>query len=104
MTEADWIREAGGATELLVLVVPRASRTELSGLHEGRLRVRVAAPPVEGKANKELVAFFSKLLGVGKSAVAIERGESGRRKVIRVYERDARRVRETIEKVIGEVG
>ena len=65
-------------------VQPRASRTEVAGPHGGALRIRLAAPPVDGEANAELVAFLAKRLGVPKSAVSIARGASGRRKVVEV--------------------
>jgi uncharacterized protein (TIGR00251 family) len=67
---------------LLVAAVPRASRTEVAGVAEGRLRVRVAAPPVAGAANEELVHFFAKALGVPKRAVTVTAGAAGRRKTV----------------------
>ncbi len=69
---------------LQVQVQPRASRTEVAGPHGGALRIRLAAPPVDGEANAELVAFLARRLGVPKAAVTIVRGESGRRKVVAV--------------------
>jgi uncharacterized protein (TIGR00251 family) len=70
---------------LTLHVQPRASRTELAGRHGDALKVRVAAPPVDGAANAELVRFLAELLGVAKSAVEIVAGESGRRKVVAVH-------------------
>jgi hypothetical protein len=64
--------------------VPGARKTEISGVAGGELRVRVAAPPVEGKANKELVSFLAKRLGVSRSFLTIERGETARVKVVLV--------------------
>ena len=61
---------------------PRASRTAVAGIAEGRLRVRLAAPPVEGAANEELVRLLSRSLGVPRSAVAVTAGLSGRRKTV----------------------
>jgi uncharacterized protein (TIGR00251 family) len=68
-----------------VRVVPRSSRTELAGVMGGTLRVRITAPPVEGAANKALVRFLAKRLGVGRSQVAIVAGKTSRNKVIAVY-------------------
>lgn len=59
---------------------PRASKTALVGEHDGMLKVRLAAPPVDGAANAEIVAFFSKQLGVPKRSVSLVSGETGRRK------------------------
>jgi hypothetical protein len=67
---------------ITIHVQPNAGRNEVVGFEEGVLRVKVAAPPVKGKANKELVDFLSKLLGVSKSSITIDKGHTSRRKVI----------------------
>ena len=69
---------------LTVRVTPNASRSEITGVREGVLQIKIAAPPVEGKANKELVEFLSEALGVRKSAVIIVKGQTGRKKIIEV--------------------
>jgi uncharacterized protein len=79
-----WLREVPGAVVLNVLVQPRASRTRPAGEHGGRLKIQLAAPPVDGEANRALVEFLADTLGVRKGDVSIERGETGRRKTIRV--------------------
>lgn len=79
-----WLREEAGAILIEILVQPRASRTRVVGVHDGRLKVQLAAPPVEGEANTALVEFLSRALKVRKSDVAILRGETGRRKTVRV--------------------
>jgi uncharacterized protein (TIGR00251 family) len=79
-----WLREAPGGVVLEVLVQPRASRTRVVGVHDGRLKVQLAAPPVDGEANVALVDFLAHALGARRSDVEIERGESGRRKTVRV--------------------
>ena len=77
-------RDVPGGAELDVLVQPRASRTRVVGEHDGRLKIQVAAPPVEGEANAALVEFLAGALGVRRSDVAIARGDTGRRKTVRV--------------------
>lgn len=67
---------------LPVIVIPNASKTEIVGWHEGALKIRLAAPPVDGKANEELCRFLAKSLGVAPSLVEIEKGMSGKRKRI----------------------
>ncbi len=79
-----WLRPTAGGVAILVAASPRASRTEVAGIAEGRLRVRVAAPPVEGAANEELVRFLARALGVPRSAVAVTAGAAGRRKTVTV--------------------
>lgn len=75
--------------KLIVRAVPNASRSEIAGWEEdpraGRvLRVRIAAPPVEGKANTALREFLAKALGLPKSAVTLEKGDSSRLKTFTV--------------------
>jgi uncharacterized protein (TIGR00251 family) len=69
---------------IAVLLQPRASRSEIVGPHAGALRIRVAAPPVEGAANEALVALLASRLGVPRSAVTLRRGTAGRRKLVEV--------------------
>ena len=69
---------------LRILVVPRASRSEVVGLHGDALRVRIAAPPVDGAANDELRRTLARALGVPRSGVEIVRGQRGRQKVVEI--------------------
>jgi hypothetical protein len=80
-----------------VRVQPRASRTELAGEWQGALRIRVAAPPVEGEANVELIRFLAKRLGVARARVHIISGESGRSKLVYVDGVDAIAVAELLK-------
>jgi len=72
-----------------VYVQPRASKTEIAGLHDGRVKIRLAAPPVDGAANAELVSFVAARLGIAKSNVRVVAGESSRRKTLEVQGVDA---------------
>jgi uncharacterized protein (TIGR00251 family) len=65
-------------------VQPGAKRSELAGRHGDALKVRIAAPPVEGKANAELLRFLADAFGVPVRRVALLRGESSREKVVRI--------------------
>ena len=65
---------------LQIHVQPRAARTEVVGLHGDAVKVRVAAPPVDGAANDELVRYLSRRLGVSKDAIAIKTGAGSRRR------------------------
>lgn len=77
-------RQQGAAWLLEVLVQPRAACTEVDGLHDGRLKLRLAAPPVDGAANATLVRFLADRLALPRSAVVVARGDAGRRKTIRI--------------------
>ena len=82
---APWRRDnADGSITLEVHVQPSAKKNEIVGVHGDALKIRVAAPPVEGKANAALIAFLAEAFGVAKGNVAILRGETGRRKTVRV--------------------
>lgn len=69
-------------TSITLHVQPRSSRTEVAAIDRERVKLRVAAPPVDGAANKEIVNWLGKQLGVSKSSIRILQGEHGRQKVI----------------------
>ncbi len=79
-----WIRERAGGVELLVVAVPRASRTRVVGLHGDRLKVQLAAPPVDGEANAALLELFVKLFSVARQSVTLVDGEKSKRKTVRI--------------------
>jgi len=79
-----WRREDGGAIVLTLHVQPGAKRTEVAGTHGAALKIRLAAPPVDGKANTELVRFLAEAFGVPLRQVTLVRGESSREKVVRI--------------------
>ena len=84
------------AGTVTVHVVPRARATEVAGTHGDAVKVRVAAPPVDGAANAELVRFIARRLGVPVGRVTIAAGASGRRKVVAVEGVTGERLRETL--------
>jgi uncharacterized protein (TIGR00251 family) len=73
-------REQDGERLLDIKVTPGASKNEILDVREGRLRVKIAAAPEDGKANAELVSFLAKTLGIAKKDIAIIRGEKSRLK------------------------
>jgi uncharacterized protein len=89
-----WRREtdAAGVREIVLTlhVQPGASRTEVAGTHGDALKVRLAAPPVDGKANAELLRFLAFAFGVPLRRVTLVRGETSRQKVVRVAQPAAR--------------
>lgn len=92
------IKEQEGAVTLRIRVQPRASRTELAGEHAGAIKLKIAAPPVDGKANQECRRFLAKLLDVGAGSVEIIAGDSSRDKIIRIHNISADRVREALRR------
>lgn len=77
-------KEEAGAVTFAVRVVPRASKSALAGEHGGALKVRVAAPPVEGAANEELSRFLARAFGVAAREVEIVSGHASKTKRVRV--------------------
>jgi uncharacterized protein (TIGR00251 family) len=71
-------------TRLTIRVQPRASRTELAGLHGDAIRIRLQAPPVDGAANEALVAFLAEHLGVPRRQVRLVSGHASRTKVVEI--------------------
>ncbi|MCR4399782.1 MAG: DUF167 domain-containing protein [Syntrophomonadaceae bacterium] len=78
------IEEVAGGIRLRVQVVPRASRNEIVGMVGEALKVRLTAPPVEGEANRALVALLARTAGVAARDVMVVAGAGSRRKVIEV--------------------
>jgi uncharacterized protein (TIGR00251 family) len=89
-----WRREEGdGAALALVLtlhVQPGAKRTEVAGVHGEALKIRLAAPPVDGKANAALLRYLADAFGVPQRAVTLVRGETSRQKTVRIMAPQAR--------------
>lgn len=83
-----WCRRDAQGWLLAIHAQPGARKSGIAGLHGDALKVKLAAPPVEGRANEELLRYLSDALGVPKSAVLIERGETSRRKWVRVTRAD----------------
>ncbi|MDG9929795.1 MULTISPECIES: DUF167 domain-containing protein [Pseudomonas] len=79
-----WFRWDGEDLILDCHLQPRASKDEFAGLHGERMKIRLTAPPVEGKANAHLMAFLAAAFGVAKSQVSLESGELNRQKRVRV--------------------
>jgi uncharacterized protein (TIGR00251 family) len=76
--------EKTGAVIVDIHVIPNASRTQADGEHDGALRVRLHAPPVDGKANLALIAWLADMLGIAKREVELIRGQASKRKQLRV--------------------
>jgi hypothetical protein len=81
---------ADGSITLTIHAQPGAKRTEVAGVHGSALKIRVASPPVEGRANDELRRFLAYAFGVPLRNVALLRGETGRRKTLRIASPAAR--------------
>ncbi len=82
---SEWFKQAAdGRLTLTLHIQPGAKKTEFAGLHGEALKIRLAAPPVDGKANEALIRFVADQLGLAKSAVNLKSGQTSRRKVLEV--------------------
>ena len=79
-----YLTAVSGGVELAVHAQPRASRSRLVGEHDGRLKIQLAAPPVDGEANEALVALVAELFGIPRRQVEVVSGLASKRKVVRV--------------------
>lgn len=70
---------------IAVRLQPKASRSEVTGERGGVIQIRVTAPPVDGKANRALIKFVAKRLGISSSEITLVRGERGREKLLEIH-------------------
>lgn len=73
-----------GTVLLRVFIQPKASKTRVVGVYDGLLKIGVTSPPVEGKANREVVKFLAKLLKISKKDIVLKSGLQSRRKTLKV--------------------
>src|SRR5262249_33985766 len=92
------IKQTLSGVELLVLVQPRASRSKIVGAHDGRLKIALAAPPVDGEANAALIDLIAKVFEVRRGDVTLLDGQTGRRKRVFVAGLDAERAEAVISR------
>jgi uncharacterized protein (TIGR00251 family) len=89
--------EKNGAVTFKVRAQPRASKTEIVGEYGGAIKLRIAAPPVDGKANEECRRFFARLFQLPLSQVEIVTGDSSRDKIIRIQALGAKQVQALLD-------
>jgi len=88
-----WLRSDGAAVVLKLHVQPGASKTEVAGLHGEALKIRLAAPPIDGRANECLIGFLAETMGIAKRNIELVGGATSREKRVRVEGVDAQTVR-----------
>ena len=80
----NWLTATADGVRLTLHVQPGARRTEVAGLHGDALKIRLAAPPVDGKANAALIEFLATRLGIARAQVTLKSGQTSRRKVLEI--------------------
>ena len=96
------VQQGGDKTAVIdIKVIPRSSRTQLVEGEDGKWRLKVTSPPVEGKANKAVMEYLAKCLGVAKGKIKIIAGEKAKLKSVRVEGLDRKTVRRILsDKVV----
>ncbi len=89
MSETPWLQALRQGVALRLHIQPGAKKSEVVGLHGDALKIRLAAPPVDGKANEALLAFLSDRLGLPRAAFSLKSGQTSRRKVIEIMADEA---------------
>jgi uncharacterized protein (TIGR00251 family) len=92
------VNEVDGRVRFLVRVQPRASRSEVVGVHGDALKIRLSAPPVDGAANNALIEFLADVFAVGRRDVRILSGETSRSKVVEIEGLTERAVHDVAER------
>jgi uncharacterized protein len=80
------------AITLDILVQPRASRAKIGPMHDGRLKIAVTAPPVDGEANAAVIELIARQLGIARGDVEVIAGASSRRKTLRIANATAEQI------------
>ena len=90
------IETVKGGVRLHLFIQPKSSKNEVVGPHNGLLKIKITAPPVDGKANECLVEFLSDILDIPKRDISIVRGETGRNKTVELRELTEEAVRKKL--------
>jgi len=94
-----WIKEIAQGILFKIVVQPRASDNKIIGLHGDALKIKLTAPPVDGAANKMVVAYLSKCLNVPKSRIEIKAGHTGRQKQILLRRATGKPITDEIDRI-----
>jgi uncharacterized protein len=78
------IKECDGGSQIAIQALPRSSRNEVVGFQDGRLKIKLTSPPVDGSANRMCVKFLAKLFDVKSSSISIVSGETSRKKIVQI--------------------
>ena len=81
---SDWCRRLDDGWLIRVHAQPGAKKSGVAGLHGDALKIRIASPPVDGRANEALITFVAKALGLPRALVSLEHGAGSRRKTLRI--------------------
>jgi len=96
----DCFKITGNDIKVKVKIVPGSSKNKIIGAYNNALKISIAAPPVEGKANKKCIAYLAKYFDVAKSKIEIISGQTGKNKLIKIYDISQEEFLDKIEKIV----
>jgi len=96
----DCFKITGNDVKIKVKIVPGSSKNKIIGAYNNALKISIAAPPVEGKANKKCIAYLAKYFDVAKSKIEIISGQTGKNKLIKIYDISQEEFLDKIKKII----
>lgn len=95
----DCFKISGNDIIIKVKIVPGSSKNKIIGAYNDALKISIAAPPVEGKANKKCIAYLAKYFDVAKSKIEIISGQTSKNKIIKIYDISQKEFLDKIEKI-----
>lgn len=91
------IESTKGGVRLHLFIQPKSSKNEVVGPHNGEIKIKLTAPPVDGKANQCLIEFLADLFDIPKRDIILLKGETGRHKVVELKGLEAKKTREALK-------
>ena len=95
----DCFKITGNDIKVKVKIVPGSSKNKIVGVYNNALKITITAPPVEGKANKKCISYLAKYFDVAKSKIEIISGQTGKNKLIKIYDISKKDFLEKLEKI-----
>lgn len=102
--EEDYVKETAEGCLLMVMAAPRSSCTEIVDIQQGRCKIKVKAPPVDGEANSALVEALAKIFGISKKSVILEKGQTGKQKSFLLIGLSKSQVCQKIQEILSKKG
>ena len=96
----DCFKITGNDIIVKVKIVPGSSQDKIIGIYNDALKIAIAAPPVEGKANKKCIAYLAKYFDVAKSKIEIISGQTSKNKLIKIYDISQKEFLDKLEKIV----
>jgi len=101
MKNSPWLKDRSGSVELRIHCQPRASKTEIVGIHGESLKIRLVSPPIEGEANSELFRFLSRYFGVLRKEVLNLSGKGARQKRVLIKGKTVQNIQDRLIPTVG---